>query len=115
MPGDWWRVPLVAAAIATGVGLSIAHGPPAEMPGVSLGWPWLLHLERGVALLAVAAAALLVGVRGTRGRFPSRFGQLEYDAGGLAAEDLETRLRALEEERVLANGAEATPSRYGGS
>jgi hypothetical protein len=69
------------------------------MPGVSLGWPWLLHLERGVALLAVASAALLVGVRATRGRFPSRFGQLEYEADGLAAEDLDTRLRALEEER----------------
>jgi hypothetical protein len=57
------------------------------MPGASLGWPLLLHLERAVVLLGVAGAALLVGVRAARGRFPIRFGQIEYPADEIDRRD----------------------------
>jgi hypothetical protein len=78
MTNDWWRLVLVVVAVGTGIALSVVHGVPAEMPVTSLGWPLLLHLERSVALLGVAIAALLMGVRATMGRFPTKFAQIEY-------------------------------------
>lgn len=103
MSGTWWRVPLVGVMVATGIGLSALQGVPAELPGPSLGWAPLLHIERGLASLGLLVAALVVGVRATRGWFPARFGQLEYhaedlhQAGGKAALHAhEQRLGTLE-------------------
>jgi hypothetical protein len=73
------------------------------MPGASLDWPLLLHLERAVALLGTAGAALLVGVRAARGRFPIRFGQIEYPADEIDTRD-EAVLDAYEQRLVLIEG-----------
>jgi hypothetical protein len=98
MTDDWWRLGLVSAAVGALVGVSVAHGVPAEMPAASLGWPLLLHVERAVALLGLAAAATLVGVRATRGRFPVRFGQIEYPADDIDGRAL--AVRGTQEERI---------------
>lgn len=76
----------------------MTHGTPVELPAASLGWPLLLHMERAVALLGLAAAAVLVGVRATRGRFPIRFGQIEYPADDIGRR--ETVLSDAREERL---------------
>jgi len=53
-------------------------------------------------LLGLAAAATLVGVRATRGRFPVRFGQIEYPANDIGGRETvvsdahEERLRFIE-------------------
>jgi hypothetical protein len=94
---------LVGVAIASGMALSTTQGVPAELPGPSLGSPLLLHVERALALLGLLAAALIVGVRATRGWFPARFGQFEYRAeelreagGSVVLHAHEQRLGALE-------------------
>lgn len=61
--------------------LSVSAGVPAELPGVALGWPLLLHLERGALLVAGLSIVVLVGTRAAMGRFPSRLGQIEYAVG----------------------------------
>lgn len=102
MAGDWWRVGLVAVAIGVAISISTVHGTPVVMPAASLGWPLLLHLERAVALLGLAAAALLVGLRATKGRFPSKLGQIEYLTDDIGRRDTtvtdghEERLRFIE-------------------
>jgi hypothetical protein len=103
MADDRWRLGLVAVAIAVAVGVSAVQGTPAEMPAASLEWPLLLHLERALALLGLAAAALLVGLRATHGRFPSRLGQIEYPTDAIGWRDTtvtdghEERLRFIED------------------
>jgi hypothetical protein len=86
---DWWRLGLVAALLAGGAALSTAHALPARLPAASLGWPLLLHVERSVALLGLVAVALLIGVQAAKGRFPVRFGHVEYPV-----DDVGERLRA---------------------
>jgi hypothetical protein len=99
---DGWRAAGVALVLAFGVALSAAHGTPSEMPGAALGWPTLLHLERAVAFIGILAVVLLVGVRALNGRFPIRFGQIEYPAEqpeyevDLVQESHEQRLEAIE-------------------
>lgn len=68
------RALLLLAATA----LSASAGVPVELPGVALGWPLLLHLERGALLVAGLALVVLVGARATLGKFPARLGQIEY-------------------------------------
>lgn len=85
-----------------GAAASALHGTPEPLPGASLGWPVLLHFERVAALLGTAGCVLLVGVRATKGRFPSKFGHVEYatrdiDSGTeTAAEAQERRLVLIE-------------------
>jgi hypothetical protein len=69
---------MVLAVLAFGVVLSTAEGTPDQLPAPSLGWATLLHVERSAALIGVAAAVLLTGVRALNGRFPVRFGHMEY-------------------------------------
>jgi hypothetical protein len=103
---------MVAAVIGAAVGVSLAHGVPDEMPAASLGWPLLLHLERAVLLLGLASAALLVGLRATRGQFPSRFGQVEYPVDDISRRDAavtdghEERLRFIEGVLRIASAAD---------
>lgn len=74
----WRQIAMVLAVLALGVVLSAAEGAPDQLPAPSLGWATLLHLERSAALIGIAAAVLLTGVRALNGRFPVRFGQMEY-------------------------------------
>jgi hypothetical protein len=69
------------------------------MPGASLGWPPLLHLERSVAVLGLAMASLLVGVRTAKGRYPTKLGQLEYPVDSVDRRD--TLVAKAHEERLL--------------
>ena len=66
---NWWRPIPVLALLAVAATLSAAAGTPSSLPGVALGWPLLLHLERAVALVAGLALVVLVGVRATMGHF----------------------------------------------
>jgi hypothetical protein len=93
---------MVAVVLALGVALSTAQGTPERLPAPSLGWPALLHVERAAALIGIAAAVLLTGVRALNGRFPVRLGQIEYSAGereqeiDVVGQMLEQRLRTVE-------------------
>lgn len=93
---------MVAVVLALGVALSTAQGTPGELPAASLGWPALLHVERASALIGIAAAVLLTGVRALNGRLPVRLGQIEYSAEereqeiDVVGQILEQRLRTVE-------------------
>ena len=98
-----WRRPIPALALLTvAVALSATAGTPNELPGVALGWPLLLQLERAVVLVAGLGLVVLVGVRATMGRFPVRLGQVEYATSQAMSDFDETarldgdRLAALE-------------------
>jgi len=99
---NWWRPIPALALLFTAAVLSASAGTPEELPGLALGWPLLLHLERAVVLVAGLGIVVLVGARATMGRFPIRLGQIEYAVGRAVAEfdgrdDLRTeRLAALE-------------------
>jgi hypothetical protein len=104
-------VPVLAFAVA--VTLSAVAGTPPRLPGIALGWPLLLHVERATALLAAVAAFALVAWRTARGELPVRLGQLEYERGmaGEAAAGMEAHERRLTElegdvARLLSRGRE---------
>ncbi len=62
---------LVAAGLALWLGLDGEfHG---GLPGIALGSPFLLHVERALVLVAGIAALLMFTVRGWAGYFPSKF------------------------------------------
>jgi hypothetical protein len=82
---NWWRPIPGLALLAVAAALSMSAGTPSDLPGLALGWPLLLHLERGTALVAALGVVALVGVRATMGRFPVRLGQVEY-AGRVMSE-----------------------------
>jgi hypothetical protein len=92
----------VLALLATAALLSAWHGLPSDMPGVSLGWPLLLHIERAAALLATIGGVLLVGARAVGGELPIRLGQIEYAVDGREAQAdralnrLQVRLEVVE-------------------
>jgi len=83
---NWWRPFPALALLAVAAALSVTAGSPNELPGVALGWPLLLHLERAATLVAALGLVALVGVRATMGRFPVRLGQIEYAAGRVMSE-----------------------------
>lgn len=83
---NWWRPIPALALLAVAAALSVTAGAPSELPGVALGWPLLLHLERAAALVASLGFVALVGVRATMGRFPVRLGQVEYATGRVMSE-----------------------------
>lgn len=95
---NWWRPIPALVLLSLAVVLSSAAGTPSELPGVALGWPLLLHLERAAVLVAGSALLMLVGARATKGQFPFKFGQIEY-----AVEQAATRMNRtvdLHEQRL---------------
>lgn len=87
------RAVVLAALVAAG--LTLWLGVDGEfhdgLPGIALGSPFLLHVERALALVAGIAALLMFAVRGWAGYFPSKIstGGAEYfdrSAAGEAAE-----------------------------
>lgn len=75
---------------------SHAAGTPAELPGIALGWPLLLHLERAAAALALVGIVALVGWRTLSGEFPTRMGQIEYaQRSADTTDDLQQHTMAL--------------------
>jgi len=89
---------LVLAASAT-------RDAPSDLPGIALGAPALLHLERALVVSAVVAGSFIFLVRGWAGYFPSKLSTTgaEYSmrpsAQGTAATD-DSAIDALAEIRT---------------
>lgn len=111
---NWWRPLPALVLLSLAVVLSSSAGTPNELPGVALGWPLLLHLERAVVLVAGLGLVVLVGARATMGRFPFRLGQIEYAMERMTTEfgtaaqadrqrldELEVIVAALSAERTM--------------
>ena len=83
-PGDpllrRWRGWLVVISVISIAGFttSVLYGTPAKLPGVALGFPLLLHLERAAALLAVLAGVAVFAYMTSLGHLPSQLGNIGY-------------------------------------
>lgn len=86
---------------------SLLYGTPAKLPGVALGFPVLLHLERAVAVLAVIAVVSIFAYMTSLGYLPNQLGNIGYSAVGRQhvldrhvaelKQTIESRLRPLEQ------------------
>jgi hypothetical protein len=87
---------------------SMLYGTPAELPGVALGFPMLLHLERAGAVLAMVSVVSIFAYMTSLGHLPSQFGNVigypvadrQHELERLTAEvgrRIERRLIPLEE------------------
>ncbi len=59
-----------------GLVASVLYGTPAKLPGVALGFPTLLHLERAGAVLAVVSVVSIFSYMTSLGHLPSQFGNV---------------------------------------
>lgn len=59
-----------------GLAVSVAYGTPAKLPGMALGFPMLLHLERAGAVLAIASVVSIFAYMTSLGHLPSQFGNV---------------------------------------
>jgi len=66
------RSALLALVLAVAVTTSLVEGPPQRLPGVALGSPVLLHVERAAALVGLVLAVGTVLVRVRRGEVPTQ-------------------------------------------
>jgi hypothetical protein len=91
-----------------GLVASVLYGTPAKLPGVALGFPMLLHLERAGAVLAVVSVVSIFAYMTSLGHLPSQFGNVigypvadrQHELERLTAElgrRIERRLVPLEE------------------
>ncbi len=105
-----WRGWLIAIPTIYVGGLiaSALYGTPAKLPGVALGFPILLHLERAGAVLAVFSIVSIFAYMTSLGHLPSQFGNVigysvadrQHELEGLTAEldrRIDRRLVPLEE------------------
>jgi hypothetical protein len=58
--------------MASAVALSVTAAAPDQLPGIALGSPALLHLERALLVGGIVGAALMFLVRGWAGYYPSK-------------------------------------------
>lgn len=58
--------------------VSVLNGTPKKLPGVALGFPLLLHLERAGAVLAAIGAVLVVARLAWLGELPNQLGNIGY-------------------------------------
>jgi hypothetical protein len=113
----WLALPLVAV-LAGAAAITLAEGPPRPLPGVSMGSVMVLHVERVVALFALAVGVISVLREARRGRLPT-----QLSTGGLAYEsemssqrlrfeaEIEHRVDAMQEQVVaLVNVVEGLKS-----
>jgi len=75
---------------------SVLYGTPARLPGVALGFPLLLHLERAAAVVGAIGAVLVVAILTRHGYLPSQLGNIGYPAVGRQHE-LERRVAELQQ------------------
>jgi hypothetical protein len=80
-PSRAWLL-VIPSAYVIAIGGSVIYGTPAKLPGVALGLPLLLDLERAAAVLAMTAAVLMFALLTSRGHLPTQFGNVSYPAVG---------------------------------
>jgi hypothetical protein len=80
-PSRVWLLAIPSAYVIAVIG-SAFYGTPAKLPGVALGLPLLLDLERAAAVLAVTAGVLIFALLTSRGHLPTQFGNVSYPAVG---------------------------------
>ena len=95
-PSRWWFVAIVVAYAGV-VLASVLYGTPARLPGVALGFPLLLHLERAAAVVGAIGAVLVVAILTRHGYLPSQLGNIGYPAIGRQHE-LERRVAELQQQ-----------------
>ena len=93
-------VVLITCVLAAGLSVGEGIPSPAEAPDISLGWPFLLMVERAVALAALVLVAHSMAVSVARGDTLIRAGSLEFDRVNkktrISIEEQEERLVLLE-------------------
>jgi hypothetical protein len=120
-PGDpllrRWRGWLVVISVVSLAGFttSVLYGTPAKLPGVALGFPLLLHLERAAALLAALAGVAVFAYMTSLGHLPSQLGNIGYATVDRQhaldrqvtelRQEIGTRLGLLERSRQASNQA----------
>lgn len=94
-----WRGWLLVIPVAYGIAvvLSVLYGTPTKLPGVALGLPALLDMERGTALLAAIAAVWIFAFLTSRGDLPTGLGNLTYPPRVSREHELELRVAELGE------------------
>ncbi len=105
---EGWLVVIPGMYVA-GLVASVLYGVPAKLPGVALGLPALLHLERAAAVLAVIGVVSIFAYMTSLGHLPSQLGNIGYAVVGRQHEleqhvaelrqGFEERLAPLEQSR----------------
>lgn len=67
---------MIPGIYAGGFVSSVLYGAPARLPGVALGFPVLLHLERAGAVLAVVSVVSTFAYMTSLGHLPSQLGNV---------------------------------------
>ncbi len=67
---------MIPGIYVAGFAASVLYGTPAKLPGVALGFPMLLHLERAGAVLAVVSVVSIFAYMTSLGHLPSQFGNV---------------------------------------
>jgi hypothetical protein len=105
---------VIPAIYMTGFIASVLYGVPVKLPGVALGFPVLLDLERAGAVLAVAAVVSIFAYMTSLGHLPSQVGNVigyptadrQHELESLT-EDLDRRLEhrlvSLESDRRVSD------------
>lgn len=70
-----WLI-VIPGIFAAGFPASVLYGVPAQLPGVALGLPVLLDIERAGAVLAVAAVVSIFAYMTSLGHLPSQVGNV---------------------------------------
>jgi hypothetical protein len=76
-PRRVWLV-VIPAAYGGALAGSILARMPAKLPGIALGLPFLLDLERAAAIVAAVAAVLIFAALTARGKLPTTVGSVGY-------------------------------------
>lgn len=89
---------LAVLGIAGALTLALVGGRPATLPGVALGSPALLYIERATATFTAYVLGLVIVVRAFDGELPSELRGVRYGDGGAKREferlaDVERELR----------------------
>jgi hypothetical protein len=70
-----WLI-MIPGIYVGGFAASVLYGTPTKLPGVALGFPMLLHLERAGAVLAVVSVVSIFAYMTSLGHLPSQFGNV---------------------------------------
>ena len=81
---SWWWFVLISASYAAALVASLCYGAPKHLPGIALGLPVLLHLERAGAMVAVVAAVAVVSYLTRLGHLPTQLANVGYRTSSLA-------------------------------